>query len=268
MTVFRDTALITGASSGIGEALALVFAQHQYDLVLVARNVSKLETLATQLRREYAVDVVVRPCDLSASGNVKKLCEALLADGRQIDILVNNAGIIEHGSFAAISADDHQRIIQLNVCALTAMIAYLLPPMIKRGSGRVLNVASLGAFQPLPSVATYAATKGFVLSLSEALAEEVRGSGVTVTALCPGLTATNMMANAQKKSQTLLNIPGFVVGDVNTVAQKGFHACLNGKAIAVPGTKNIIASILSRATPKWLVRRVTGIVGRATLSRR
>jgi short-subunit dehydrogenase len=117
-------------------------------------------------------------------------------------------------------------------------------------------------------VATYAATKAFVLSLSEALAEEVRGTGVTVTALCPGLTATDMVANAQKKSQTLLNIPSWVFADANTVARKGFHACLNGNAIAVPGLKNFLASILSRATPKWLVRRIGGIIGRATLSAR
>lgn len=267
MTAARDTALITGASSGIGEALALVYAQHQYDLILVARNVRKLEVLATQLNQEYGVNVMVRPCDLSVSSNVKTLCETLLADGKQIDTLVNNAGVIEHGSFAAISPDDHQQIVQLNVCALTAMLAYLLPPMVKRGSGRIMNVASLGAFQPLPSVATYAATKAFVLSLSEALAEEIRGTGVTVTALCPGLTATNMMSNAQKKSQNLLKIPRFLIGDVDTVAQKAYRACLNGNAIAVVGVKNRLASILSRATPKWLVRRVTGIVGRATLTR-
>jgi short-subunit dehydrogenase len=267
MTALRDTALITGASSGIGEALALVCAQHQYDLVLVARNESKLDALATRLNREYGVDVTARPCDLSAPGNVKQLCETLLADGRQINMLVNNAGVIEHGSFAAITADDHQRIIQVNVCALTDMLAHLLPPMIERGSGRVLNVASLGAFQPLPSVATYAATKAFVLSLSEALVEEVRGTGVTVTVVCPGFTATNMMANAQQKSQTLLKIPSRAIGDANTVAQKAFRACLDGKAILVPGAKNIAASILSRATPKWLVRRIGGIVGRATLSR-
>lgn len=268
MTALPNTALITGASSGIGEALAVVCAQHQYDLILVARNVSKLEALATQLHGKYGVDITVRPCDLSAPGTVKQLCERLLADGRQIDMLVNNAGVIEHGSFATISADDHQRIIQLNVCALTAMLAHLLPHMIKRGSGRVLNVASLGAFQPLPSVATYAATKAFVLSLSEALAEELRGTGVTVTTVCPGLTATNMMANAQKKSQTLRKIPRLAIGDANTVAQKAFHACLHGKAIVVPTPKNFIVSILSRATPKWLVRRITGIVGRATLSRK
>lgn len=267
MTAARETALITGASSGIGAALARVYAQHQYDLILVARNVSKLEALAIQLNQEYGVEVAVWPCDLSVSGNVKELCETLLADGPQVDMLVNNAGVVEHGSFATIPVDDHQQVLRLNVCATTAMLAYLLPPMIKRGSGRVLNVASLGAFQPLPSVATYAATKAFMLSLSEALAEEVRGTGVTVTALCPGLTATNMVANAQKKSEKLLNIPNWVFADADTVAQQAFRACIKGKAIVVPGAKNQLASILSRATPKWLVRRVTGIVGRATLSR-
>ena len=115
MTTARKTALITGSSSGIGEGLALVCAQHQYDLILVARSVSKLEALATQLNGEYGVDVTVRPCDLSVAGNVKDLCETLLADGAQIDLLVNNAGVVEHGSFAAIPVDDHQRVVQLSL---------------------------------------------------------------------------------------------------------------------------------------------------------
>jgi short-subunit dehydrogenase len=130
-----------------------------------------------------------------------------------------------------------------------------------------LNIASLGAFQPLPSVATYAATKAFILSLSEALAEEVRGTGVTVTAVCPGLTATNMVATAQQKSPALQRIPRFVFADTGTVARKAFAACHNGDALLVPGLKNNLASVLSRATPKWLVRIITGLVGRATLPR-
>ena len=266
MTVKRDIALVTGASSGIGEALALVCAQHHYDLILVARNQKKLKALATQLNQEYGVEVSVKPCDLAVPGAVKLLSEELLSEGKQVDILINNAGVIEHGAFVNMTPDDHQNIVQLNVVALTAMLAHLLPAMVARGSGRVLNVASLGAFQPLPSVATYSATKAFVLSLSEALAEEVRGTGVTVTALCPGLTATNMMANAQQKSPALVNIPNLVVADAYSVAQKGFRGALKGKAIVVPGIKNTFASILSRATPKWLVRWVTGIVGRATIS--
>ena len=265
MTVKRDIALVTGASSGIGEALALVCAQHQFDLILVARNQQKLNALATQLNREYGVEVLVKPCDLTAPGAVKLLSEELLSEGKEVDILINNAGVLEHGAFVSIAPEDHQNILQLNVVALTGMLAHILPTMVARGTGRVLNVASIGAFQPLPSVATYSATKAFVLSLSESLAEEVRGTGVTVTALCPGLTATNMMASAQQKSPALTNIPNRVVADAYSVAQKGFRDCLKGKAIVVPGVY-IFISIFSRATPKWLVRYVTGIIGRRTIS--
>lgn len=267
MSEQQDTVLITGASSGIGEALASTCALHGNNLILVARSTDKLEALAAELSREHSIDVAVRPCDLSVPDAPKKLCDELIAEGRQIDLLINSAGVLEHGYFATLSADDHQRMMQLNVIALTSMLTHLLPPMVQRGSGRILNVASLGAFQPIPSLATYAATKAYVLSLSEALVEELRGTGVTVTTLCPGPTATNMMVNAQKKSKALLNVPDAVVSDVNDVARIAFRACMRGDAIAVPGTLNRIASLLSRATPKWLIRRFTGIVGRATLAR-
>lgn len=266
MAVKRKMALITGASSGIGEAFALVCAQHQYDLILIARNEQKLNTLGAKLKQEYDVEVTVKVCDLTAPEAVKRLTDALLIEEKHVDILINNAGTLEHGAFVNMPLEVHENILQLNVVALTAMIAHLLPLMISRGYGRILNVASMGAFQPLPSVATYSASKAFVLSLSESLFEELRGTGVTVTALCPGITATNMMINAQKKSHALLNIPRFIVADPYFVAQKGFRGCLKGKAMVVPGAKNMFASLLSRATPKWLVRRVTGIVGRATLS--
>lgn len=267
MGELRETVLITGASSGIGEALASVCANNGCDLILVARSADKLEAMAAALSRQYGVSVTARPSDLSAPGSVSALCSALHADGQQVDMLVNNAGVLEHGSFISTAAEDHQRIVALNVAAHTAMLAHLLPAMVERGSGRILNVASLGAFQPLPSVATYAATKAFVLSLSEALAEEVRGTGVTVTALCPGLTATGMMERAQNNSEALLKIPELLVSDVDTVARKAFRACRRGDAIVVPGARNLAASLLSRITPKWLVRRITGIVGRATFHR-
>ncbi|WP_101756913.1 SDR family oxidoreductase [Oceanicoccus sp. KOV_DT_Chl] len=263
----RETVLITGAWSGIGKGLALVSAQHNYDVILVARSADKLEALAAQLSHEYTIEVTVRPCDLAAPGSVKFLCEGLIAEGKQIDILVNCAGTLEHGAFVNMSADDHQRILQLNVAAHTAMLSYLLPPMVARGAGKILNVASLGACQPLPSVAVYAASKAYVLSLSEALMEEVRGSGVTVTVLCPGLTATGMMSGAKQKNRNLRSIPNWVVGDPNAVARQAFRACLKGDAIVIPGVRNHLTSIFSRATPKWLVRRVVGILGRATLPR-
>lgn len=267
MTVKREIALVTGASSGIGEALALVCAQHHYDLVLVARNQEKLETLATQLNRDYGVDVLVKSCDLAVPGAVKLLTEQVLSDGKQIDILINNAGVLEHGAFVEVTPDDHQKILQLNAVALTAMLAHVLPTMVARGSGRVLNVASIGAFQPMPSVATYSATKAFVLSLSESLSEELKGTGVTVTALCPGLTATKMLAGAQQKTPALLNIPNLVLADAYDVAQTGFRGCLKGKTIVVAGFRYKFIAILSRASPKWLVRCVTGFLGRATLAK-
>jgi hypothetical protein len=266
MTLKRDTALVTGASSGIGEALAQVCAEHQFDLILVARNQQKLHATATMLRSQYGIKVTVKPCDLAAPGAVKNLTEGLMSEGIEVDLLINNAGTVAHGAFVNMPPEKHQHIVQLNVVVVTAMTAYLLPPMVARGHGRVLNVASLGAFQPLPSVATYSSTKAFILSLSESLGEEVRGTGVTVTALCPGLTATNMVANAQQNSPALANIPPAVMGDAYAVAQKGLQGCLKGRAIVVPGARNKLTSILSRATPKWLVRRITGIVGRATIS--
>ncbi len=265
MTLKRNIALITGASSGIGEAFAWVCAEHQYDLILVARNIKKLNILAARLTEEHAIEVSVRECDLTVPDDIKKLTESLLFEGTPIEILINNAGMLEHGAFVDIPSETHQNILQLNVLALTAIASQLLPSMVARGHGRLLNVASIGAFQPLPSVATYAASKAFVLSLSESLAEELRDTGVTVTALCPGLTATNMMTQAQEKNHSLLKIPNLVISDPYEVAQTAFRACLKGKTIVVPGAKNILTCLLSRATPKWLVRRITGIFGRATL---
>ncbi|CAH0990083.1 hypothetical protein SIN8267_00166 [Sinobacterium norvegicum] len=266
MTVKRNTALITGASSGIGEAFARVCAQHQYDVILLARNQQKLNSLAVQLSADYGVEVTVKTCDLTAPDAVKDLVEELLTEGKEVDLLINNAGRVEHGAFVHITPEDHQNIVQLNVAVVTAMTAHLLPRMIARGQGRVLNVASMGAFQPMPSVASYAATKAFILSLSESLSEEVRGTGVTVTALCPGLTATDMVAGAQQKSPALTHIPRAVMADPYAVAQQGLRGCLKGRVVVVPGAKNWIVSVLSRATPKWLVRRIIGLVGRATIS--
>lgn len=266
MPVKRDVALITGASSGIGEALAIILAYHQHDLVIVARSQEKLEDLAVQIRRKYSVNVEVKPYDLAAPDAIENLSEELLSEGIQVDVLINNAGVLEHGAFVDIPPADHQKIVQLNVVALTAMLAHFVPAMVSRGSGRVLNVASIGAFQPLPSVATYSSTKAFVLSISEALAVELTGTGVTVTALCPGFTATNMMGTAQQKSPALVRIPKFMVADAQTVAQKGYIGMMKGKAIVVPGAY-LFLSLLSRATPKWLVRYVTGHIARATLKK-
>jgi uncharacterized protein len=260
----NDTVLVTGASSGIGEALARNFAAGGRDLVLVARSEDKLRRLARALKAQAEVNVRVEVADLSRRGVAKKLAATLHKAGIEVDILVNCAGVLEHGHFAEMSASAHQDLIDLNVSGLTDMLRYFLPPMIERGKGRILNVASIAAFQPVPSLATYAATKAYVLSLTESLSEELAGTGVSITALCPGITATEMVAKAKEKSQGL-KIPGFVVGDVEAVALQGYRACLKGDVICVPGAVNLAATLTGRATPKWLLRRISGVMGRYTL---
>lgn len=261
-----QTALISGASSGIGEALAGYFAEGGYNVVLVARREDKLNQLAGKLIDDHGVLVRVEPADLSRRGAAKKLAGKLANDDIEIDVLVNNAGVLEHGNFVNITAAAHQRLIDLNISGLTRMLNEFLPAMVERGSGRVLNVASIASFQPVPSLASYAASKAYVLSLTESLSEELAGSGVTVTALCPGLTATNMISTVQQKSEGLNRIPDFLIGDVDDVAAQGYRACLKGDVICVPGTVNLAATLAGRSVPKWLLRRVSGILGRYTTS--
>lgn len=260
----REIVVVTGASSGIGEELARNFADGGYDLVLVARSEDKLTALASELEQDKGVKTWVEPADLSTRGSAKKLAKSLQQQDIEVDVLVNCAGVLEHGSFINFTEKSQQDLIDLNISALTNMLSNFLPPMVARGKGRILNVASIAAFQPVPGLATYAATKAYVLSLTESLAEELSGKGVTVTALCPGVTATNMVATAQEKSDGL-KLPGFIVGDVEDVAAQGYKACMKGDVICVPGTVNLAATIMGRATPKWLLRRVAGAMGRSTL---
>jgi len=261
----RPTALITGASSGIGASLARCFARAGHDLVLVARSADKLQALAVELKARHGINVWVEPSDLAQRDAPAQLLATLKRKRHTVDVLVNCAGVLEQAAFAKMSSVQHQQIIDLNISGLTAMLAHFVPPMVQRGHGRVLNVASIAAFQPVPTLATYAASKAYVLSLSESLAEELKGSGVTVTALCPGITATPMLKHATDSNTELSNIPGFLIGAVDDVAQQGFEACMNGDAICVPGAINRAAMIASRGTPKWLVRRIGGLFGRKTI---
>ncbi len=265
MGAATGTALITGASSGIGEALTGIFGENGYDMVLVARNAEKLERLADQLAANHGVHVSVRSADLSKPQAAARLCKGLEREGVEVDVLVNNAGVLQHGAFSGMAPPDHQSMIQLNIAGFTDMLAHLVPPMVERGEGRILNVGSIAAFQPVPSLATYAATKAYVLSLSEALGEELRGTGVSVTALCPGITDTNMVATAQAESAGL-DLPDVLVGDVETVAREGYAGLMKGTPIVIPGTLNQATALAARAMPKWLVRRLAGMAGRSSLS--
>lgn len=257
--------LITGASAGIGESLAHCFAQAGHNLVLVARSAGKLEALAADLAARHGVKVWTEPADLSIAGAAAQLAATLKRKRRTIDVLVNNAGVLAQGPFARMKPAEHQQLIDLNISGLTALLAHFVPGMVARGSGRILNVASIAAFQPVPTLATYAATKAYVLSLTESLAEELQGTGVTATALCPGITATNMLTGARDANARLKQLPGFLIGDVDDVARQGFAACMKGDVICVPGILNRTAMIASRGTPKWLVRRIGGVIGRQAM---
>ncbi len=261
-----ERALITGASSGIGEALAAQFAAGGHDLVLVARSENKLRALAKRLGAEYDVEARVEPADLSEPGAAQQLAQRLKRARRPVSALINNAGVLEHGRFVDIPASTHQQLVDLNIGGLTTMLAAFLPAMVERGYGRVLNVASIAAFQPVPALASYAASKAYVLSLTESLSEELKGTGVTATALCPGVTDTGMLSGAQAKNEQL-KIPDFAVGDVADVARSGYRACMKGEVICVPGLVNQLSTLSSRNTPRWLLRRISGVVGRYTTRR-
>ena len=258
----RPVALVTGASSGIGEALAGLFAAAGHDLVLVARSADKLKVLAATMAARHGTRVRVEPADLSKPGAAETLAARLKRARVPVDVLVNNAGVLAQGRFAAMDAASHQQIIDLNISGLTAMLSAFVPTMVARGAGRVLNVASIASFQPVPSLATYAASKAYVLSLTESLSEELRGSGVSITALCPGITATGMLDQVVGANPQVSRIPGFLIGDVTDVARQGFDACMKGDVICVPGVVNQAAMLASRSTPKWLLRRISGLLGR------
>jgi uncharacterized protein len=254
--------LVTGASGGIGEALARRFARAGYDLVLVARRADKLKALADELGAKHQVSVVTIAADLAQEGAAAKLAATLKRRKLTIDILVNNAGIIAQGPFEQLDPANHQALIRLNIAATTDLMAHFIPPMVARGKGRVLNIASTSAFIPVPFVAVYAASKSYLLSLSESVSEELRGTGVTITALCPGVTATPMMDRMSADNAGLIKLIGSTVLDVEEVADAGFDACISGQVVRIPGKFNLATALSGRMMPKWLTRRAFGLMGR------
>jgi hypothetical protein len=255
--------LITGASAGIGAALAREFARNGHKLTLVARRRAKLAAVAAELEREYYVDVRTIVQDLAKPTGPAALVKAAQADG-PIGILVNNAGVIDVGPFAASRTAALVNLVNLNVRALTELTSLVVPGMVERGFGRILNVASLAAFQAVPSMAAYAASKAYVLALTEALSEELKGSGVTVTALCPGITDTDMATEIQAGSPAAAALPKQLVSDPADVAAEGYKALMAGRVILVPGLPNQITAAWSQVAPHWLTRYIAGFVARRT----
>ena len=247
------TVLVTGASGGIGYALARVFAEHGYDLVLVARSAGKLEEIARDLHDRYGITATPLPFDLSNNAAPQALAAVLEQQHLEIDFLVNNAGIGTYGYFWETKYAEEEDELHLNVLTLTLLTKLLLPPMLSRGYGKILNISSTAAFQPGPLMATYYASKAYILSFTEALAEELRGTGVTATVLCPGPTTTGFHARARIRKTKLLRLPFM---DAATVARIGYRALLAGKRVVIPGLRNSALAILARFSPRRLVTRI------------
>jgi short-subunit dehydrogenase len=248
------TALVTGASGGIGEDLARLFAADGYDLVLVARSASKLEALAAELAAKHGVRATALAEDLADRAAPERIAARLEADGLAVSALVNNAGFGLYGPFAETPWERERQMIDLNVVALAHLTKLLLPGMIARREGRVLNVASTAAFQPGPLMSVYYATKAFVLSFSEATAKELAGTGVTVTCLCPGPTSTGFVdaAGMHKSKLFKRNVPM----SSQVVAQIGYDGMMKGKTVVVPGLVNKLLVQSLRVTPRRIVTAV------------
>jgi short-subunit dehydrogenase len=252
----RPTALVTGASGGIGAELARVLAREGHDLVLVARSREPLEALAREVRDRFGAAARAIPADLQAPGAAREVHARATADGAEVDVLVNNAGFGLHGPFVELDAAEQTAMIQLNVVALTELTRAFAPEMVRRRRGRILMLGSTAAFQPGPHMAVYCATKAYVLSLSEALAQELRGSGVTVTCVCPGATETGFAARAGNGDTRL-----FRAGTMSprAVAETAWRALARGRALVVPGVRNRVMAASTRLVPISAAARVAGV---------
>jgi uncharacterized protein len=260
MTSPWKTALVTGASSGIGEAFARRLASRGTDLVVVARRQERLESLAGELGDRHAVEVEVLPADLADAGERGRVEDRLRQDARPVDLLVNNAGFGTSGRFADLPVEREDEQIRLNVLALTRLTHAALPGMIARGRGAILNVSSVTAFTPVPNNATYAATKAFVSSFSEALHQETRGTGVTVHAVCPGFTRSEFHETAQWGDDR--KVPSFLWLSAERVVDDALAATEKGRAVSVPGLPYKAYGLGVRVVPHAVVRRVADAVDR------
>jgi hypothetical protein len=249
------TALVTGASGGLGAHFARLFAQDGHDMVLVARRRDKLDQLATELTEAHGIHSTVIAADLTDPKAPLHLHEDVLRAGIELEFLVNNAGFGTNGAFAELDLARELDLIELNVEALTHLTGLVLPAMVARHRGRILNVGSTAGFVPGPFMATYYASKAYVLNFTEALAHELRGTGVTATVLCPGPTATEFAQVAGNKETVLFKGP---TADPASVALYGYRSMLSGKTIAIPGLTNRLSVESLRVSPRSVARGIAG----------
>jgi uncharacterized protein len=249
------TALITGASNGIGLELAKIHASKGDNLVLVARNFSKLTELKSELEKQFSVSVKIIEKDLSVPNAAREVYDETSIMNVNVDFLINNAGFGDFGMFYETEWNKELQMINLNITALTQLTKLYLKDMVKRGNGKIMNVASTAAFQSGPTMAVYYATKAYVLSFSEAIDNEVRDKGITVTALCPGATESGFQAAAAMEESNL--VKGRKLPSARTVAEYGYKAMMRGKTVAIHGLLNYIMANSVRFIPRALIVKVT-----------
>ncbi len=259
----RRRALVTGASSGIGEAFAERLAGERYNLVLVARNRTGLEHVAQRLRRSAKIEIEVLAADLTRPAQLEAV-EKRVASNEAIELLVNNAGFGTFGRFAELDPDQEDDLIRLNIVALMRLTRAALPGMVARGHGAIINVSSLASFQPGPYSATYGATKAFVNSFTEAIYEELRGTGVRVQALCPGFTRTQFQERARIDASA---VPAFAWMSSEAVVDASLAALRRGELLCVPGLANWTLATLAGMFPRGVARRVAGLLVERSLPR-
>lgn len=254
----RSVALVTGASSGIGAAFSAALAARGDDLVVVARRTDRLEALAAHLGAAHGTQVEVLPADLATDAGVAVVAERLTASDRPVDLLVNNAGVGSMGRFWDLPPEGETAQVMLNVVAPVRLTHAALGPMVARGRGGVINVSSLGAYQPVPFNATYGATKAFVSSFTNALHEELRGTGVRVMVLAPGFTRTEF----QGESFGPTNVPGLAWQSPDEVVATALRAYDRGRAVCITGAVNVVAAAAVSVLPASVSRRVSGAITR------
>jgi uncharacterized protein len=250
-----QTVLITGASGGIGYELAKLFARDHFDMVLVARSSEKLNQVAAELQSKFGITVKTVALDLASAPAAKFLFDQMQREGLAVDVLVNNAGFGGCGEFAEMAEEEILGQIHLNITALTHLTRMFLPPMLARRSGKVMNVASTAAFQPGPLMAVYYATKAYVLSFSEALANEVAGSGVVVSCFCPGATDTGFAKRAGTEDSRLFRKLRPMNSEV--VAQDGYRGLMAGRGVVISGVQNWLVAQSVRFAPRKAVTAIS-----------
>ncbi len=249
----KETVLITGASSGIGMGLAKLFAADGSDLVLVARREDRLNELAEELKSEHGIEVHVLPKDLSKKTSPKEIFNHLKKEKIEIDVLVNNAGFGSRGTVSELDTDLQVDMVQVNAAALTHLTSLFLPGIIERGQGGILNVGSLAGFQPGPNLAVYFATKAYVLSFTEALAEEISTPNIKISCFAPGPVKTEFGEKSDLEDSLLFKMS---LMDLEPAVKAGYEGFRKGKTIVIPGLKQQIVPFLNRFTPRLIVRKI------------